>query len=120
MRHCSGAVPKNLDDNKPKMFYTRVVYNSKFRSVNKNEANIKIRKNTQQIGTNKCEKGLAIGKVCKVQKAHKQKCNMVQGVCYMYLSLIDLTVLTLRTIYTLIHVTICLIMCVSMCQNKHK
>ena len=58
-------MPKNLDDNKPKMFYTRVVYNSKFKAVNKNEANVNIRKNTQHLGTNKREKGKSIDKVCK-------------------------------------------------------
>ena len=75
-------MPKNLDDNKPKMFYTRVVYNSKFKAVNKNEANVNIRKNTQHLGTNKREKGTSIDKVCKVQTAPEQKCNMIQGVCY--------------------------------------
>ena len=75
-------MPKNLDDKKPKMFYTRVVYNSKFKAVNKMKADEKIRKNTQHLGKNKRGKGETIGKVGKVQEPPKQKCNMVQGVCY--------------------------------------
>ena len=75
-------MPKNLDNKNSKMFHSRVVYNSKFKAVNKKNVNEKIRRSTQQIGTNKRENGQVIDKVCKVQKAPKQKCNMVQGVCY--------------------------------------
>ena len=75
-------MPKNWAVNKEKMFYTRVVYNSKFKSVSKNEANKNIRKNVQHIGKNYCVKSDALRKVAKVQEAPIQKCNIVQGVYY--------------------------------------
>ena len=75
-------MPKNWDVNKKKMFYTRVVYNSKFKSVSKNEANKNIRKNVQHIGKNHGVNSDALGKVAKVQEAPIQKCNIVQGVYY--------------------------------------
>ena len=75
-------MPKNWDANKEKVFYTRVVYNSKFKSVSKNEANKNIRKNVQHIGKNHGVNSDALGKVAKVQEAPIQKCNIVQGVYY--------------------------------------
>ena len=75
-------MPNNLDVNKAKIFYTRMMYNSNFKSVSKSEANTNIRRNVQHVGKNKHVQNKALGKVAKVQKAPKQKSNIVQGVCY--------------------------------------
>ena len=74
-------MPNSLNAKKAMIFHTRVVYNSKFKSVSRCEANINIRRNIQHIGINKRVKNSVIGKVAKVQEAPKQKCNIVQGVC---------------------------------------
>ena len=71
-----------MDVKKPRTFHTRVVYNSKFKSVSRNEANKNIGKNVQHIGKKKRVKSETLGKLAKVQTAPKQKCNMVQGVYY--------------------------------------
>ena len=79
--HCTSAVPKNCKKNR-KIFVTRIVYNSKLKSVNTCKANKNIHKNVQHRGINKHVKPQENAKVTNMLKPIKQKCHIVQDVCY--------------------------------------
>ena len=78
---CTRAVPKNCQKIR-KTFVTRVIYNSKFKTVNTDEANTNFRKNVHYSGKNTCVQRETNGQVTNMQKPVKQKCHIVQDLCY--------------------------------------
>ena len=74
-------MPKNCQKIR-KSFVTRVIYNSKFKTVNTDEANTNFRKNVHYSGKNTCVQRETNGQVTNMQKPVKQKCHIVQDLCY--------------------------------------
>ena len=72
-------MPKNCDE---KIVTTRVIYNSKFRFVNKRQANKIIRRNVSQTGTSDGVNSVANISRAKTNSSPKQLCHVVQDRCY--------------------------------------
>ena len=68
-------MPKNCDE---KIVTTRVIYNSKFRLVNKRQANKNIRRNVSQTGTSDGVNSVANISWVKTNSSPKQLCHVVQ------------------------------------------
>ena len=83
VKHCIFAVPNQSESRvKPKTFQNRIVYNSNFKRLHTENANINISKNINVFGENKHVNIPESVKVNETCTTPKQRCNNVQGECY--------------------------------------